>query len=48
MSTTQLLFWGDTFLYTHTAKVLEINEISDSTNLIVVLDATVFYPAGGV
>lgn len=47
MSSTQLVYWGDTFLYTLTASVVEII-ITESDKVIVVLDATVFYPAGGV
>lgn len=43
------MYWADTYLYTETAKVLEVSGPEAGTDFFCfVLDKTVFYPRGGL
>jgi Ser-tRNA(Ala) deacylase AlaX len=43
---TNLLFWKDSFLFHASAAVLA--ELSENGKTVVILDSTLFYPAGGM
>jgi len=44
---TKLDYWNDTYLFTTTAKVLDIIDVPEKSEKAVILSNTIFYPQGG-
>jgi len=47
MAATKLQYWEDTFLFESIATVLQISNDPNSSSQTVILNTTIFYPAGG-